>query len=46
MLFTYNKFWQTLVNMCSDPGLFTELWGFEFVLITLLALILANMTIK
>jgi len=45
MLFTFNKFWKTLLILISS-WIAYGFMGYEFVLITLLALILANMTIK
>ncbi len=40
MLFTYNKFWQTLLIVLGS-WLVYGVWGFEFGVVTLLALILS-----
>jgi hypothetical protein len=44
MLFTFNKFWKTLVLVLSSWCVY-GLWGYEFTAITLLALLLALNTI-
>jgi len=41
MLFTFNKFWKTLLILISS-WLFYGLWGYEFTLVTLVALILTT----
>ena len=44
MLFTFNKFWKTLLILISS-WLFYGLGGYEFTLVTLVALILATQII-
>jgi hypothetical protein len=45
MLFTFNKFWKTLLILISSWGMYA-LCGYEFMVITLLALILSYNAIK
>jgi hypothetical protein len=45
MLFTFNKFWKTLLIVISSWGLYA-ISGYEFVIVTLLALILGHIAIK
>jgi|TARA_Y100000310_G_scaffold320043_1_gene376039 hypothetical protein len=45
MLFTFNKFWKTLLILISS-WLIYGLWGFELTIVTLLALILTNKVIN
>jgi|TARA_Y100000296_G_C5054854_1_gene196736 hypothetical protein len=45
MLFAFNKFWKTLLILLSS-WFFFGLWGYEFAIVTLLALILASKVIK
>lgn len=41
MLFEYNKFWQTLLIIVGSWALW-GIWGGEFAIVTLLALLLSN----
>ncbi len=41
MLFSYNKFWKTLTIVLFSWALYV-IWGYQFTIITLLALILAK----
>jgi len=41
MLFTFNKFWKTLLILISS-WLIYGVWGYEFTMVTLLALIFAD----
>jgi len=45
MLFTFNKFWKTLVLVVGSWCAY-GLWGYEFIAVTLLALLLANHTLN